>query len=47
MRPSTLIPNNRPAIAPIAKLGTNNPDGTLIPNVNIVKSNFEISANIN
>lgn len=44
--PSTLIPNKRPAIAPIAKLGTNNPEGTLIPKVKIVKSSFAISANI-
>lgn len=44
--PSTVIPNKRPAIAPIARLGTNKPAGTLMPNVNIVSINFIINAKI-
>lgn len=44
--PSTVIPNKRPAIAPIARLGTNRPAGTLIPNVNIVNTNLIINARI-
>lgn len=41
------MPSSRPAIAPIARLGTKRPDGTLIPKVKIVKMSFAMSAIIN
>lgn len=38
------MPTILPAMAPNARLGINNPHGTLIPNVNTVMTSFKIRA---